>query len=166
MYFFIALLATFVSCSIMSVKKFTDEAIKPYVARFEALYGDKVDNMSIMMDDLDNGAVGVCISYQPHYREIRVDRGWWARNASNDLALEELVFHELGHCVLNRGHVGDIRDTDEGIRIPMSIMYPYVFGRMGFYSTYHDYYINELFHPAQASDREEKGMCEIKEMGY
>ena len=53
--------------------------------------------------------------------------------------IEQIVWHELGHCVLHRGHEERIYKGN-----PISIMYPYVLDR----DTYmHDrvYYIMELF---------------------
>lgn len=47
---------------------------------------------------------------------------------------EELMFHELGHCILNRGHVNSTA----------SIMYPYHLGGVGYLNRYMSY-ISELF---------------------
>lgn len=47
---------------------------------------------------------------------------------------EELMFHELGHCILNRGHTNSTA----------SIMYPYHLGGLG-YLNYYASYISELF---------------------
>lgn len=56
---------------------------------------------------------------------------------------EMIIYHELGHCVLNREHDGRhiIRN---GQSIPKSIMYPHIFDR-GDYILNHSYYLDELF---------------------
>lgn len=47
---------------------------------------------------------------------------------------EELMFHELGHCILNRPHVNSTS----------SIMYPYHLGGSGYLANYANY-VSELF---------------------
>jgi hypothetical protein len=59
-----------------------------------------------------------------------------------DADREELIFHEMGHCVLGRAHKSI--KTAEGI--PASIMHPYRISN-SVYKEYRDQYLNELFHP-------------------
>jgi len=44
---------------------------------------------------------GICHSGQ-HNAHITIDQNFW--NSAGDLYREYVVFHELGHCVLGRGH--------------------------------------------------------------
>lgn len=48
----------------------------------------------------DSTIIGTC-----HYSvyEVDINQKWWVENAS-PLQRYELVFHELGHCILKRGH--------------------------------------------------------------
>jgi hypothetical protein len=45
---------------------------------------------------------GVCHEYHDGTKEIIVKREWWATASS--LSKRLLIFHELGHCFLDRNH--------------------------------------------------------------
>jgi hypothetical protein len=84
--------------------------------------------------DVPDTVVAVC---GHHNREIRVKRGQWAK--LNKKQREEVILHELGHCVLNR------KEHDEGVRAngkPKSIMYKRVFE---IDDEDREYYLDELF---------------------
>lgn len=49
----------------------------------------------------DDGVAGVC-RYSQGSRDITVDSEYW--NRAGLLNREFVIFHELGHCVLGRGH--------------------------------------------------------------
>ena len=49
----------------------------------------------------ENGVAGTC-QYGNHLSHVTVDNNYW--NASSYIDREFVVFHELGHCVLSRGH--------------------------------------------------------------
>ena len=68
--------------------------------------------------------------------EINIDPEFWA--IASDVEKEEVVFHELGHCILGRDHEETV--LEEGI--PKSIMFPYVFEWE--YQNYRSYYVAEL----------------------
>ena len=54
------------------------------------------------------GVLGVCVRNDDEPNRVAVDDDAWA---VADQALKELiVFHELGHCVLNREHLDDEQD--------------------------------------------------------
>ena len=58
---------------------------------------------------------------------------------------ETLIFHELGHCILNRGHDNSsIYDGGYSSYIPSSIMHEYAISST-FYESRYDHYIKELF---------------------
>jgi len=106
--------------------------------------------------------VGMCVK-SFFFREIDIDPTWWESNTSK-LIREQLIFHELGHCVLNREHVYSsynymimswidrflfklgVFKTHKLLSdgCPISYMNPYV---LSFYCIkfHHNYYINELF---------------------
>lgn len=76
---------------------------------FEAEAAKRGINISIatkeiyaVFDDLPDNKIGQC-SYTSHSpRKITLDRTYWQRAGSIDK--EYLVFHELGHCYLERSH--------------------------------------------------------------
>lgn len=79
--------------------------------------------------------VGMCTRWSNGYRQIEIDPVYWASQDEGQRL--QLVFHELGHCDLNRGHISEVRDNG----FPVSFMNPYTF----WYSPLDlSYYINEL----------------------
>ncbi|MFK7772626.1 MAG: hypothetical protein AB8F94_10820 [Saprospiraceae bacterium] len=58
-----------------------------------------------IMEIVDDGVAGSCTygSHQPGH--IIIDESFW--NQSNDNWKEMVIFHELGHCSLHRGHRED-----------------------------------------------------------
>lgn len=107
-----------------------------YVDLFEEKIKQKV-KIDIDYNKLEYPIVGVCITYTNGYKEIQIDSDSWVEYDEN--YREELIFHELGHCVLGRDHDNSII---EGYRVPKSIMYPYIFGYA--YNKYKVYYLEEL----------------------
>lgn len=74
---------------------------------------------------------------------VNISREKWGY--MNDLDREQVVYHELGHCILGRGHIHEIV-VDNGEYIFKSLMDPFLFNyRM--YQDHHVYYMHELFHP-------------------
>lgn len=70
---------------------------------------------------------------------VTLDQQQWLK--SSDLDRQFLLFHELGHCVLNRNHKSDL----EQIGRPSSIMYPTLFSTTGMNSSIYFKYLEELF---------------------
>jgi hypothetical protein len=125
-----------------------DPELKEYVATFEKkgkrfMGADfHVPNMDIGFSrtrhlPTDDGGriVGMCDPYIP-VRTVVFDKETWP--TYSDSEKEELVFHELGHCVLDRDH-----DSTKIDGMPMSIMYPY--DSIPAYPIFRDAYIKELF---------------------
>jgi hypothetical protein len=68
-------------------------------------------------------------------------------DGADDTSRENIFYHEMGHCVLERWHdPNDIFVTIGGLitEIPESIMNPYPIDE-DTYQYEHDYYLNELF---------------------
>lgn len=57
---------------------------------------------------------------------------------------ENLLYHELGHCVLHRLHNTAVWTAPDASNIPVSIMFPTLINELS-YIKYHAYYLNELF---------------------
>lgn len=100
----------------------TPAEFRRYFERFDSYAqtrGDVrvTDRIAIEFGDVPSGAEAECISTNLRGRGIIVDEEIWA--ALDEPSREVLIFHELGHCALNRGH--DSRE-DGGIR--HSLMHP------------------------------------------
>lgn len=114
-------------------KIIVDPQLAVYVQRFEQALGKKT-RFSIQFGKLDEGLVGVCIDYGDNV-EIKISDYHWPD--LDEAHREEVMFHELGHCELGRGHVNGIANGR-----PISVMYPMNFGDE--YAEHRDYYIKEL----------------------
>ena len=88
-----------------------EEEISVYFEKFEAAAaerGHEIDLKAIHIEgyfsDIEaNGVVGQCKTYSDGTHDIVIEKTYW--NRKNDLEKEYLIFHELGHCVLNREHL-------------------------------------------------------------
>lgn len=94
-----------------------DPVFKPYIAEFESYYNVNIMEMPINFANLENRKVGVCYAWSSGHREIEIDRGQWENELTEDQK-SVLIFHELGHCELNRDHRDDLREDG----CPESIM--------------------------------------------
>lgn len=75
-------------------------------------------------------------------RAIVIDRSFWTRLPEGDCR-EQLIYHELGHCVFKLDHNENWTQMNQEM-IPESIMFPATFGCFYFYKKYKQYYIKEL----------------------
>lgn len=130
-----------------------DVRLKPQVEKFEKwgkyMRGKdyKIPEISISigpMNDFNIGlmspnAIGVCY-YFTNLRAILISEKFW--NDASPTKREMVVFHELGHCALNRGHNDSLSPWGEQI----SLMYPSLFNERQYLQNYR-YYIDELFNP-------------------
>jgi hypothetical protein len=96
----------------------------------------------------DADVAGLCIWGFLSGRQILINKEQW--KDLDDLSRESLVFHELGHCALNRAHNADlISGAETGLKAddkkyPKSLMNP-VFVNGTTYKKLQDYYLRELF---------------------
>lgn len=107
--------------------------------------------------------VGICYTFGP-LSFIQINEYWWKEN-TNELEREQLIFHELAHCILYEHHTqptssegfmgwvegkmfdwGFFKARKKYLRdyCPSSYMNPSVLGRECI-SKHYDYYIEELF---------------------
>ena len=109
----IAALTIFFSChkeDHLADISLVESALQPHFRAFEAEAAERgisisaaFANISAEIVDIGDGnVVGECWYNSHSPNEIRIDRSFW-RNAS-ELSREHVVFHELGHCYLDRGH--------------------------------------------------------------
>ncbi|MEE9348516.1 MAG: putative metallopeptidase [Flavobacteriaceae bacterium] len=98
-------------------------------------------NINFYLADIDfNNAVGLC--YQ-QYERIIIDREYW--NNANEKDKEWLVFHELGHCLLNRSHRNEKSNSGDCLSLMKGRENSFDCSENLFSSLWRKYYIDELF---------------------
>ena len=95
------LILLFLSCASNRLRY--HEAFAVYVAEFEIHLGKQV-NIPINFVKLDKKYAGKCW-FGLRGRYIEINQVNW--NDHTDLQKKQLIFHELGHCVLNLSHSPD-----------------------------------------------------------
>lgn len=131
-----------------------DPAFNSYIAIFESMYGAKVTDIDFSFKDLSRPVIGQCSILTTTYgktKRIQVDPTYWNDEHTSEHQKVGLIFHEIGHCFLNRPHTEDkMYYAPEGlsfmVKIPSSIMYPYNF-YSSFYEPLKAYYYTELINP-------------------
>ena len=127
----------------------TDEAFTSYIEEFEQLgkttTGDAsfvVGDIPINFGDIENeNFQGVCYTYTDGTKEIIIRASWW--ESHTDDYRRSLLFHELGHCRLDREHLDDTQEV-EGEVLKVSMMNS-VIVRPRDYNRFTDPYHKELF---------------------
>ena len=128
-----------------------DSRLQIYFDRFAeeaASRGVTVDYASIEIEGKienitgGNNIFGQCQTNSALANTLIVDLNFW--NGSNDIEREFVIFHELGHCYLDREHLDD--SNDDGICI--SMMHSGSGGcTNAFNSSTRSEYLDELFNP-------------------
>lgn len=147
------------ACGREPAKRLELNEFAPYVQQFEALgaeYGRPVfvDNLIIRrvetQEEMGNpNAIGICLTSPSRTPEIKILGRFWDK--APELAQEQVMFHELGHCVLNRPHVEYVLPCDGvyaqrfGTRAG-SLMGKYQIPTI-IYEVFRDQYLFELFNP-------------------
>lgn len=129
-----------------------DPVLKPYVDDFIALSG-AYRASPVELDDLvvefgtptKPTAIGECRTGPWKSPTVVIDPTWWNEEPMLKYYPEMralTVYHELGHCLLQRGHREDVISDGQYVH-PLSIMYPQAFpvGKR----TPKDLYYSELF---------------------
>lgn len=86
------------------------EGLQEYVERFESEAAARgiaidVDRLGVQVSFADipeTNVLGVCYYHSNAPGRIEIDQPSWLR--LSDFGREYVVFHELGHCILGRGH--------------------------------------------------------------
>lgn len=121
---------------------YIDEAFRPYVTAFE-LRHNLVVNVSIVFKDIaDDDVAGQC--WYGSDRLIEIDTPYWA--IITETGKEQLIEHELGHCVLNLDHDDTLGTVGAWHNVPLSIMNSTHFGDEPWYRDNREYYLQELGH--------------------
>lgn len=112
---------------------------QPLVSRFEYIGTIQV-NVSIRLANLPSNRSAECIGAY-----INVSRTFWNSIYTTDDLREQVLFHELGHCVLGRGHNNLTGPLGIYTYAQLSIMNAVSFGNQPWYHNYKKYYYDELF---------------------
>jgi len=96
-----------------AVDHYVDDRLFEYFDNFKAEAAKrniKVDYEAMNVEGVisnipERGIAGQCQTYENGNKAIVIDKSYW--NRVSDLKREFLVFHELGHCVLDRDHLDD-----------------------------------------------------------
>ena len=117
-YFLLILLALCCSaCQPEEEGPVIDESLQPYVESFEleaaARGKDIIVTTSMVLESISSDrTIGQCQSYSDGSNRIVIDPANF--KALSPINKEYIVFHELGHCVLGRGHE-DLGDSCSSI---------------------------------------------------
>lgn len=97
----ILMLIFLVSCGKDGKALYVEPSSQKYVTRFEQLSNIRIDNLIVEIKPLEARIMGVCTTGMTTPR-IALNSLYWSNLSESER--EELVFHELGHCVLGYGH--------------------------------------------------------------
>lgn len=84
---------------------------------------------------------GVCFSYPDGTTEVIIRESWW--NSASQALKESLLFHELGHCALNREHDNETHEANS-VTYKASLMNS-VIVNPNQYNGHRSAYLTELF---------------------
>lgn len=101
------------------IKEFEKDG-KEYKSDSSFVKGDVPVNFG---DTEDEQFDGVCIIYSNGEREVLIKESWWKH--ASDTQKKLLVYHELGHCSLDRDHDESTVDIN-GHHYKLSIMNPII----------------------------------------
>ncbi len=121
--------------------KDVDPRIEAYYERFYKETGMYPVGITAGFSDLETNIAGECVTNGP-FREIIIDNQYWLDIGDYDGLREQLVYHELGHCLLGLDHLPNMYGN-----IPLSIMNPVGFDeglQLTTYKQRHSDYVKAL----------------------
>lgn len=128
-----------------NIKPEIDTEFKSYVKSFEVEYNTKV-GYAVVFGNIDRGLAGVCYKYSDGRRLVKISKDVWG--GYNDDQRDQLIYHELGHCSLNKRHDTTQENTvSKDYKCPTSIMYPSIFSKFiaeNCYTPYKQEYYDRL----------------------
>ncbi len=145
----------FFSCEKEKTKFTIDQELEPYLnlfleegkkrGRFVDI--EKEGGLILEFADLTPPVIGLCYSSIPI--RVQIDKTYWQKTTESlnrENLREEVVFHELGHGFLKRGHKNTVLENDEWAS--MMCGEPQINGRswfLNFNGFRKEYYLDELF---------------------
>tara|TARA_Y100000385_G_C13090016_1_gene638257 strand:+ start:1547 stop:2020 length:474 start_codon:yes stop_codon:yes gene_type:complete len=138
---------TTISCDKENSVGFIDTELALYFERFAeegSLRGIEVNYESYEVEGFiqsigEGNVVGQCSHTEESPNAVIIDPLLWQR--ASESKREQVIFHELGHCYLQRGH----DDSKDGNGVCMSIMHSSTDICSLNYAQNRDYYLDELF---------------------
>ena len=124
-----------------------DAELQPYFDRFiteGANRGEEIDLVAkriegFLIDIEEADVAGQCSYSSSSTRKVNIDINYW--NRATDLEKEFVIFHELGHCYLDRSHLDEAEN-----RTCTSIMHSGTSGcRFQYNAITRNTYLDELF---------------------
>lgn len=107
----------------------------------------EINNIVIEYDEkMASNILGIC--YYSRVRRVTINPRFWNSRYTSNAGREQLMFHELGHCLMGRGHNDQELVSQDGYRMPASIMNSYFFSP-SWYAGNLNYYLGELFYRDQ-----------------
>jgi len=118
-------------------------SVAPYDERFRSLakvYGADLKNRTVSYSfrSFFGTTVGMCSFSSSGRNSVQFSSSAWSKGS--DTFKEMLAFHELGHCLLGRGHLNDTHGDGR----PESLMNSWLFNQ-NTYLANRDAYMKELF---------------------
>ena len=106
-----------------AIESIVDERLHEYFESFktEAAARDVIIDFNEMnveghiSDIAERGIAGQCQTYTDGNKAVVIDETYW--NRSSDLKKEFIIFHELGHCILNREHHDEANENGSCVSI-------------------------------------------------
>lgn len=125
----------------------SDSTFDTFKDSFSNDTGHSASSIAIVFaSDMSDTIAGMCYYYNDRtyadYNYIKINSKYWKDYSL--LQREQLIYHELGHCVLYKDH-NDARNKTTGC--PVSIMNSYMFSlyeSTNCYQKYHSNYISDL----------------------
>lgn len=140
---------TIISCSQERITV-TDEEFLPYIDEFlvEAkqrglTLEDEIAKVNIGFSSLDHDRAGQCNRWKS---EILINRDYWER--VDEIEKRRLIFHELGHCVLDRDHRNERTSSNECLSYMRGLENNFDCRFNNCSKVWEKYYIDELFDPS------------------
>lgn len=127
--------------SACGVTPYYDPELLPYLEKFKVEMNIKADYVSLYFGELKSPTIGRCSFGVFPNTYITIDRDFWDSTTAD--GKEQLMYHELGHCVLYLMHDDELVNY-QGYQIPSSIMNSYFFGEAWFYTDLKDQYKEAL----------------------
>jgi hypothetical protein len=100
----------------------SDPVFATYVDSFKNEFNVRV-SVPIILKEIEASKAGVCYVWSDGYREVQINSKYWYSFSEDQK--EQIVFHELGHCVFNLNHDDSTLAVNE--QCPNSIMRSYAF---------------------------------------